>query len=290
MAETALVNGRPDSHALISNRGLAYGDGLFETIAYSDGALRLWDLHVDRLLGGCQRLGIPLPDIDLLEQEALQSAGRRRRSVVKIILTRVSAGRGYTPVPMSNPDDSPYLSNNSGVDRIVQAFDWPTTYDKWQATGVHVGLCESIVSENPQLAGIKHLNRLDQVLGAKEVFEKGWDEGLMARHDGPLVGGTKSNFYMLHNGVIYTPQLRTCGVAGVMREHILRLAPQLNFVVEQRDIEVEELLYADAIFISNAILGIAFVSSLSPSIRGPSTNLKFERNNIVTKLAESVKH
>ena len=148
MAETALVNGQLDSHALISNRGLAYGDGLFETIAYSGGSLRLWKLHVERLLAGCQRLGIAPPNIDTLEQEALQLVEHRDRSVVKIIVTRASAGRGYSPLPISELT-STRTSANSGAVRIVQVFDWPDSYDTWQSNGIHLGLCESIISENP---------------------------------------------------------------------------------------------------------------------------------------------
>ena len=127
------------------------------------------------------------------------------------------------------------------------------------------------------------------MLGAKEVFENGWDEGLMACQDGRLVGGTKSNFYMLRDAVIYTPPLRTCGVAGVMRANILALAPQLNLVVEQRDIKLDELQHAEAIFISNAIIGIAPVNRFSPSINARSRSREFEQDPSVEKLVESVK-
>ena len=129
MSEPALINGEPNDHLSISNRGLAYGDGLFETVAVVGGQLRFWDAHVARLLEGCRCLGIAPPDPAALVAEARQLMSGRERAVLKIMVTRGEGGRGYTPDPTAQ------------ATRIIQVFDWPNHYASWREGGLRAGLC-----------------------------------------------------------------------------------------------------------------------------------------------------
>ena len=253
MTITALVNGTADTHSLISNRGLAYGDGLFETVAILNGRLRFWDSHIGRLLDGCARLEIPTPNpTELLDDAERLISGTPRpdvlRGVLKIIVTRGSGGRGYTP-----PQDSEST-------RILQLFDWPESYERWHTNGIKIGVCTTRLSRNQQLAGMKHLNRLEQVLGAQECARQAWDEGLMFDTDGNLVCGTKTNVFLKFGQTIKTPRISHSGVMGVMRSKVLDECGPAGIEIEQAELTRETLLLADGLFITNAIMGVVPVA------------------------------
>lgn len=272
MAVSALLNGIEESHSLIASRALSYGDGLFETIAYRDGSLRLWDRHMDRLVSGCERLYLDSPNLADLKVEALAALGERANGVVKILISRTTAHRGYSPVPAT------------GIDRIVQAFDWPDNYALWQSRGIKLGLCKMPISDNATLAGIKHLNRLEQVLAAKEVAENGWDEGLMCASRHRVICGTKSNLFTTRNSTIYTPALSLCGVAGVMRAQVIKIADEHGLTTKVKDITTAELNEMDGMFISNALIGVVPISEFS---RYPPLDVEpktFDKNEIIESL------
>ncbi|MDX2425918.1 MAG: aminodeoxychorismate lyase, partial [Cycloclasticus sp.] len=180
-----LVNGVPRDVVAVSDRGLQYGDGLFETIAVRAGAPCLWSRHIDRLQRGCRVLNLSLPPVDQLLEECLSLTQDHDAAVLKIILTRGSGGRGYTP-----PTDPTPV-------RILSLHPSPDYPPAWRDAGVVVTLCRSRSSENNQLAGLKHLNRLDQVLARKEVSAAdGCIEGLMRDSRGRIIGGTMTNLFL----------------------------------------------------------------------------------------------
>ncbi len=244
MLENCLVNGEPVDRILISDRGLHYGDGLFETIAVRNGRCEFWDAHVERLNEGCARLRIPLVDTDTLRTEAHRLTQAASTCVLKIIITRGSGGRGYR----APTDPAPT--------RILMTTAWPDHPPDNSRSGVEIRLCETRLGTNPVLAGLKHLNRLEQILARLEWNDDSIGEGLMLDQRGRVIEGTFTNVFMLANGVLRTPALDNCGVAGVMRDVILEIARESGRICEVTAIESNELNQADEIFLTNSLIGI----------------------------------
>ncbi len=239
-----LING--DSATTISafDRGLQYGDGLFETIAIADVRPCLWDRHYQRLQAGGRRLGIAIPAAATLIKEIQQEIGSNDRGVIKITITRGEATRGYRPDP------------EIPVTRIVHFSPWPDYPADANSLGVSVRVCGARLGSNPALAGIKHLNRLEQILARSEWNDPGISEGLMLDADNQVIEGTMSNIFMLKDGRMHTPDLTECGVEGVMRGLVLDVAAELGKAVSIRRLELSELLEADALFLTNSLIGI----------------------------------
>jgi 4-amino-4-deoxychorismate lyase len=243
-AARVLVNGYASNTVATTDRGLLYGDGLFETIACVDGTPQLWQLHMQRLQAGCERLGLGVIDTDALQEECLGLLCGEQRRVLKIIITRGVGGRGYRV-----PDDvSPT--------RIVQLHDWPDYPAVNHEEGINAILCTTRLGHNPSLAGIKHLNRLEQVMARCEWNNEAIGEGLMLDSAGFVIEGTMSNVFLVHKGDLLTPGLTECGVAGIMRAHVMSLAEQENITVDVRAVTVEELRQADEVFVCNSLIGI----------------------------------
>jgi 4-amino-4-deoxychorismate lyase len=239
-----LINGQPADCIATTDRGLLYGDGLFETLAVVDGVLCHWHRHLSRLQAGCERLAIQAVDAVTLEQECLMIAGDIDRAILKVIVTRGSGGRGYR-VP-----DKPATT------RIVQLHDWPAFSPACAEHGVAVRVCNTRLGHNPALAGIKHLNRLEQVLARQEWDDADIMEGLLRDSSGYLIEGSMSNLFLVRDGCLLTPDLQRCGVAGIMRTLILELARQLSIDVQVSHIEMRHLMEADEVFVCNSLIGI----------------------------------
>jgi len=200
---------------------------------------------MQRLEAGCLRLGIPVPDWESLRQEVLREIGSTaRQGVVKIIVTRGPGGRGYRSPDRVVPT------------RIVQYAPWPEHIQEARAEGVAVRVCSSRLGLNPDLAGIKTLNRLEQVMGRSEWSSPAISEGLMCDFEGHIIEGTMSNLFLLRGGVLVTPDLSRCGVAGVMRQVIMRTAQALGIRVSVEDVTLETLMHSDGLFLSNSLIGI----------------------------------
>lgn len=241
-----LINGVAQSSIEAVDRGLHYGDGLFETIAVTKGKPQLWQTHMDRLLEGCRRLEIPPPDLGQLRQEVDQLCCGEDKAVLKLIITRGSGGRGYRPPVPAHPN------------RLLFRYPWPEHAD--EKAGIVVRLCATPVSCNPALAGIKHLNRLEQVLARQEWDDDSVGEGLMSDGRGNVIEGTMSNLFAVRDGVLLTPDLGECGIAGVMRAQVLKLAEALSQPYQIIKLPAAELAQMDELFITNSIIGIRPVS------------------------------
>lgn len=239
-----LINGRLGDMLAVSDRGLHYGDGLFETLAVRDGDCEFWDRHMRRLLHGCERLRIPAPDVSMLADEAGRLAQDVPRAVLKILVTRGSGGRGYLA-----PD--PALPT-----RILRLMEWPDHPAANAGQGVRIRVCTQRLGGNPALAGLKHLNRLEQVLARMEWDDPMIAEGVMMDADGLVVEGTYTNIFMVSNGTLVTPRLDQCGVAGVMRAVVAELASAAGIVHEERPLTIDALFAADEIFLTNSLIGI----------------------------------
>ena len=241
---TILVNGQCGTSLPASDRGLLYGDGLFETLALDHGKPLLWNRHLQRLTEGCRRLRLPIPDAKLLSDEIAQIADPHSRSVIKIILTRGSSSRGYR------------IGNSSTVTRIVQRLPWPLDSTTFSTEGVTVRWCQTRLARQPLLAGIKHLNRLEQVL-ARAEWQDEYTEGLMHDTHGLVIEGTRTNLFLVQgDGTLVTPDLSQSGVAGVMRAQILELAASAGLTCKEQAVTTDMVDSARECFLTNSLIGI----------------------------------
>jgi len=243
------VNGAPGEQLSVRDRGLAYGDGLFETIAVRGGRIPLLTRHMARLADGCRRLSIPLDPV-LMESELQAFAGQLGEGVAKLIVSRGEGQRGYAQPQPCQPL------------RILQAAPLPQYPAAHAEQGVRLFPCETRLAEQPLLAGLKHLNRLEQVLARAEWQDLECAEGLMRDSSGRVIEGVYSNLFLVIEGGLVTADLSRCGVAGVMRAEILQQAQLLGLPVELRDISFDELLTADEVFLCNSLYGIWPVRAL----------------------------
>jgi 4-amino-4-deoxychorismate lyase len=239
-----LVNGKATDGLSVLDRGLQYGDGLFETFRIHDELPQFWDRHIFRLARGCERLRLPAPPLEQLTDEARQLCEGRQSGVLKIIVTRGGGGRGYGPPGEVHPS------------RIVVRFPAPNYPESYSRQGVAVRICDTRLGINPALAGLKHLNRLEQVLARAEWRDPAIHEGLMCDTEGRVVEGTMSNVFAVRDGRLLTPELSRCGVAGIMREVVLELAAKNAIPVQECSLEVEYLMSSQEVFLTNSLIGI----------------------------------
>lgn len=239
-----LVNGIETDTLSVHDRGLHYGDGLFETISFINGQSLLWERHLNRLQRGCDLLTLPIPEITSLSEEASRVVGDAAQCVVKIILTRGIGGRGYR------------LPEDISTTRIVASYPWPSYPENYSTEGIITKICKTRILANPQMAGLKHLNRLDNVMACQELDRPDITEGIMLDYHDHVIEGTMTNIYAVKNGKIRTPDLSQCGVAGVMRELIFEIADKLNIGYSVDGMSVDDLEQADEVFLSNSIIGI----------------------------------
>lgn len=239
-----LVNGVETDHVHVGDRGLHYGDGLFETIVIRNGHPLLWERHLKRLGEGCKRLGIPMPNAGDMECDAARVCAGAERAVLKIIVTRGSGGRGYRAPREAVPT------------RIVAHYPWPDYPDEFCSQGVAVRICGTRLSSNPQLAGLKHLNRLEQVLARSEWDDPNIPEGLMMDSRDRIIEGTMSNVFLVRDGCLLTPDLSECGVSGIVRGVILERSNALSIPCRVTQLTRQDLQEADELFLTNSIIGI----------------------------------
>jgi len=247
----SLINGIDANCVDVGDRGLAYGDGVFETIAIHAAEPRFWSRHMARLQSGCHRLRIAAVDETVLRKECdslLRRVADGRNYVLKIIVTRGAGGRGYQPDTSVTPT------------RILQLHDWPEL--PAGTNGIRATLCSSRLGNNPQLAGIKHLNRLEQVLARAEWNDPAIREGLILDQGGRVIEGTMSNLFLVKNAALLTPDLTRCGVAGIMRNIVLEIAAGQDYASTVCDITLNDVFMADELFVCNSLIGIWPVTEL----------------------------
>lgn len=240
-------DGSPIAAIAADDRAAQYGDGLFETIAIRSATPRLWPYHLERLQLGCDRLGIPSPAAPALKSgidNAIAAADvDTAYATAKLIVSAGSGRRGY-----QRPASAPVV--RIGIDTAE-----PRPVEDYRR-GVRVRLCNTRLAIQPQLAGMKTLNRLEQVLARAEWDEPDIVEGLTLDTDGRLICGTMSNVFALLDNQLVTPALTRCGVAGVMRRHVLTELERDGTAVDVRDIGHEELASIDEMFLTNSQFGI----------------------------------
>lgn len=244
MSAVFLLNGEHRHCIEVSDRGFQYGDGLFETIEVLHGKPLFFVQHLKRLQEGCKRLLIPLPDLARLRAEAAQLCAQTDQAVLKIIITRGSGGRGYR-----QPD--PILPT-----RLLSLHPFPAYPEHLPTDGIVARFCHQRLATNPALAGIKHMNRLEQILARAEWNDDEVHEGLMLDYDGHVIEGTMTNLFFVKKGVLHTPDVSNCGIAGIVRKIVIDLATRNNIVVLEQQFNKQCVLEADEIFVTNSVIGI----------------------------------
>lgn len=229
------------------DRGFHYGDGIFETMLLQRGKVRFLEDHWQRLISGCERLALNQLDRVLFDSELSKLISGHDNGVVKFVFSRGRSERGYRALAGSSPTRLWQLHQPSEIGLT---------------TSIKVRWCNTRLSRNSDLANIKHCNRLEQILALNEWQDRDINEGLMLDTDGELVCGTMSNVFLMIDEALVTPDLRFCGIHGVMRKNIIKSASSMSIPVDVRPVRAEEIDLADEIFLTNSIRGIQPVAQL----------------------------
>lgn len=244
-----LVDGEARDRVDADDRGLAYGDGVFETMRWCDGVVPLWSRHCERLVLGCERLRMTVPDLTACEREIGRVAQGMAAAVVKLTITRGGGARGYA-VPRDQP-----------IRRIVRASVAPPVSARDYRDGIVLRWCATPLGLNPALAGVKHLNRLEQVMARAEWDDPAIAEGLCRDVEGRVICATAANLFACVDGRWVTPAVTRCGVAGVLRGLILDRAPAAG--IEVRDMLPAEIERATEVFLCNSVRGVLPVRAIA---------------------------
>lgn len=263
------VDGEAASTVPADDRGLQYGDGLFETILLRGAAPRFFEAHLARLARGCARLGIDFTAWDALRAEVTRIARQAPPlAILKIIVTRGSGPRrGYAPHGKIEPRRVLTLFAAPGMPADVRE-------------GVRLRIASLRLAETPALAGIKHLNRLENVLAANEPGHAEHFESLLLDARGQVISGTMSNVFAVRGSRLLTPRLDLCGVEGVLRSMVLREAPALGLPAQEGSLTLDELHSADEVLITNVRIGVVRVRSVGEH--------HFPMKDIVPRLAAHI--
>lgn len=239
-----LVNGAVIETIPVQDRGFIYGDGVFRTLPLCGGQPLHWRRHYAKLQADCAALGIACPPEEQLRLEVAALAESLPDGVAKIIVTRGPSARGYAPDAAALPT------------RIVMGSPLSRHPPRYETEGVRLFLCRTRLSLQPRLAGIKHLNRLENVLARMEWDDPGIAEGLMLDTEGNVVEGTLSNLFLVKDGTLFTPDLSRCGVAGVQRGRILELAAREGIAARVQALSLAQLHEAEEIMLCNSVIGL----------------------------------
>lgn len=243
------VNGQECNLISLTNRGLAYGDGVFTTAKIINGQVEYLDAHITRLQDSCHKLNIPAPDVSSLKTQLLHVGKSYQLAVLKVMITAGEGSRGYSRIGCHTPTI------------IVVVFDYPSHYPHWQEKGISLGQSTIQLGINPLLAGIKHLNRLEQVLIKQELDTFSFDDVVVTDLNNNIVEASSANLFWFKGDELYTSELINAGVAGIVREQLLKLSqqgilPPINIVKKQ----LSTLESATSIFLTNCVMGIVPVS------------------------------
>jgi 4-amino-4-deoxychorismate lyase len=242
------VNGVIGAQVSPLDRGFAYGDGVFETCRMINAKIPLWDFHKERLLTSCKKLFIAV-ELHLIETQlndliSFLDAGDTN-ATIKIIVTRGQGGRGYS------------IPNDTSPTIVIGAFAAASYPEPYFSEGVAAQVCKLRLSCSQHLAGLKHLNRLEQVLARAEWNDENIAEGILFDTNNYLVEGVFSNIFLVKNNELFTPNLSESGVAGVMRRVIIEnIAPELSIKTHIGQYDLQSLVSADEVFLSNSNYGI----------------------------------
>lgn len=245
-----LINGVCQDSLAVNDRAIQFGDGCFTTACVVQGDIQLLKAHLARLREACERLFIPFTGWEMLEAEFHQLAANRASAVIKAIVSRGGGGRGYSPTACCSPS------------RILSVSDYPTVYAHWRESGISLTLSPVRLGRNPCLAGIKHLNRLEQVLIRRHLEQSGADDALVLDSDGWVTECCAANLFWCKGKQVFTPYVDQAGVNGLMRQHIMACLRRSDWQFCEVRETMNALINADEVFICNTLMPIIPVRAL----------------------------
>ncbi|MGV7093703.1 aminodeoxychorismate lyase [Siccibacter turicensis] len=244
-----LINGAWQETLPANDRAIQFGDGCFTTARIRDGEVCLLPAHLERLKQACERLLIPFSAWAELNTEMVALAQEHREGVLKVIISRGSGGRGYSIAGCTAPT------------RLLSVSTLPTHYAQWRERGITLTLSPIRLGRNPALAGLKHLNRLEQVLIRSHLDQSGADEALVLDSDGWLTECCAANLFWRKGRVVFTPRLDQAGVNGLMRQRILSCLQHSAWQVKEVSETVATLDTADEVILCNALMPLVPVGA-----------------------------
>ncbi len=245
-----LINGSFDFVISPFDRGFAYGDGVFRTLVMCEGLPEQWPQHYQKLVADCAAINIVCPSAELLMSDLQQLFTPDEVAIAKIIITRGEGNRGYTPPPITAPM------------RVVTKSAMPEYPENRFSEGVNLHVCETRLALQPKLAGIKHLNRLENVLARMEWNDQNIADGILLDTNDNVIECTAANIFARFSNTLITPSLVQCGVAGITRQHIIELAYTLSLKTKVETFNLEKLYSADEVIICNSIYDAWQVKSI----------------------------
>ncbi len=260
------INGEPREHLPLTDRAIQFGDGFFTTARVRTGRIDLLSYHLERLAQAGERLLFAPLDWAALEREMKQLAEQRQDGVLKVIISRGSGGSGYSAAGCGAPL------------RIITDADAPARYPLWRDQGVSLTLSPVRLGCNPWLAGIKHLNRLEQILIRIRLEQvAGAQEAVVLDTRGYVAECCAANIFWRRGGEVYTPGLEQSGVAGVMRRHIMALLAGSSFNLRLVDALPAALSAAEEVIICNALMPVLPVNRFEDRAYRDRTLFEFLR-------------
>lgn len=245
-----IVNGETNHHVDITDRGFNFGDGHFTTIKIMSGKALLLPLHLARLQHACAVLAINFDNWSALQSAIELQAKTMVQGVLKVTITRGKGGNGYS------------VTGCSAANWYLQARSIPSHYQEWREAGIELTICSYQQTVTPYFAGLKTLNRLDQVMIKQELDRRQVGDGLVCSTEGFVIETAVANLFWVKNNVVYTPSTHRSGVEGIMKTHIITLLHDLNIEVQEGDYPIAHVLQADEVFISNAVMELVPVNRI----------------------------
>jgi 4-amino-4-deoxychorismate lyase len=254
-AQSYLINGSFDATISPFDRGFAYGDGVFRTLVMRNGVPECWPQHYQKLVADCAVINIVCPSAELLMNDLQQlflfdAQSEENSSVAKIIITRGEGNRGYTPPAITAPM------------RVVTKSAMPEYPAERFETGVNLHVCETRLAAQPLLAGVKSLNRLENVLARMEWNDPSIADSILLDTQGNVIECTAANIFARFGDALITPSLTQCGIAGITRQRIIELAHRLSLKSSIETFSLEKLLMADEVIICSSLYGAWQVRSI----------------------------
>lgn len=278
MKPDMLINGQVSEAISSSDRGIQYGDGLFETILVQAGRATFLDSHFERLQKGCDVLGFPAADLDLITSEIKQLIKPKQHGIVKVVLTRGVGERGF--LPQENPNVTRMVSffvAEKGVCEVLSS--------------ANLNVCETRLSCQPLLAGIKHLNQLERVLASAELRDTSC-EGLMLDVNDVVIEGTTSNVFIVKDNALITPKLNQCGVAGVIRQFLMKQAKLEGITCHEAELSMDCITQADEIFLTNSLMPVRAIQTVTSEgeqvTMKKSDHAKWALNSVLNEIRQQV--
>jgi len=262
------VNGKQDCQIDPLERGLAYGDGLFATMRFSGGKILFLKAHMQRLEQGAKRLGFDWCGSDALIARINQIAMTRGEGCIKLLLGRGVGGRGYAA-----PADA-------SITEIVSVHAIPTHYSQWQSGGISLKSSDVKLAHQPLLAGIKHLNRLEQVLIKSKSLPSGFEDWLVMDQQRNVIESSMANLFLVDGNKVITPSIALAGVAGVMREQVIYALIDLGFDLHINEVSYLQLSQFEHGFITNSLFGLVDINRID--------DFTYERSSFTASIRDSL--